>query len=82
MDNGTMEVAISLGGVGGGAAAGTLAGSVAGPVGGVIGALVGAVAGGVAGRWIARMIASPPRPGGAARKPASLVVWNNHPAGC
>lgn len=61
MDNGTMEVATSLGVVAGGAAAGTLAGFVAGPVGGVIGALVGAVAGGVAGRWIARMVSAPPR---------------------
>jgi outer membrane lipoprotein SlyB len=59
MENETMEVATSLGAVGGGAAAGTLAGLVAGPVGGVIGALVGAVAGAVAGRWIARIAASP-----------------------
>jgi uncharacterized membrane protein YdjX (TVP38/TMEM64 family) len=59
MDNGTMEVATSLGAVGGGAALGALAGSVSGPVGGVIGALVGAVAGAMAGRWIARKVASP-----------------------
>lgn len=61
MDNGTMEVATSLGAVGGGAAAGTLAGTVAGPVGGVIGALVGAVAGGLVGRRIGRMIVRPQR---------------------
>ena len=61
MDNGTMEVATSLGAVGGGAAAGTLAGSVAGPVGGVIGALIGAVAGAMVGRRIGRMIVRPSR---------------------
>ena len=61
MDNGTMEVATSLGAVGGGAAGGTLAGSVAGPVGGVIGALAGAVAGALVGRRIGRMIGCPPR---------------------
>lgn len=56
MDNGTMEVATSLGLVGGGAAAGTLAGSVGGPAGAVIGALMGAVAGGIVGRRIGHMI--------------------------
>jgi phage tail tape-measure protein len=60
-ENGTMEVATSLGAVGGGAAAGTLAGWVAGPVGGVIGALAGAVAGAIVGRRIGRMFVGPPR---------------------
>jgi outer membrane lipoprotein SlyB len=61
MDNGTLEVATSLGAVGGGAGAGTLAGAVAGPVGAVIGALLGAVAGGIVGRRVGRLIARPPR---------------------
>jgi len=61
MDNGTLEVATSLGAVGGGAAAGTLTGSVAGPVGGAIGALLGALAGGILGRRVGRLIARPPK---------------------
>jgi len=61
MDNGTVEVATSLGAVAAGAGAGILAGVVAGPAGGVIGALAGAVAGGLVGRWIGRLIVRPRR---------------------
>ena len=61
MDNGTMEVAISLGAVAGGASVGMLALTVGGPVFGTIGALAGAVIGAMAGRWMGRMIVRPPR---------------------
>jgi predicted lipid-binding transport protein (Tim44 family) len=61
MDNGTMEVATSLGAVAGGAAAGLLALTIGGPVFGTIGALGGAVVGAMAGRWVGRMIVRPPR---------------------
>lgn len=61
MDNGTLEVATSLGAVGGGAVAGTLAGSLAGPAGAVIGAVLGAVAGGIVGRQVGRAMAQPSR---------------------
>jgi len=61
MDNGTMEVATSLGAVAGGASVGLLALTVGGPVFGAIGALVGAVVGAVAGRWVGRMIGGPPQ---------------------
>jgi hypothetical protein len=61
MDNGTMEVATSLGAVAGGASAGLLALTIGGPVFGTIGALGGAVAGAIAGRWMGRMIIRPPR---------------------
>ena len=61
MDNGTMEVATSLGAVAGGAAAGFLALTIGGPVFGTIGALGGAVAGAIVGRWAGRMIVQPPR---------------------
>ena len=61
MDNGTMEVATSLGAVAGGASAGLLALTVGGPVFGTIGALGGAVVGAIAGRWVGRMIVRPPR---------------------
>jgi predicted lipid-binding transport protein (Tim44 family) len=61
MDNGTMEVATSLGAVAGGAAAGLLALSIGGPVFGTIGALGGAVVGAIAGRWVGRIIVRPPR---------------------
>jgi phage tail tape-measure protein len=70
MDNGTMEVATSLGAVGGGAAAGTLLGSVAGPAVGVVGALVGAVAGGLVGRRVGRALVGPPK----ARNPGLMEV--------
>lgn len=58
-DNETLEVATSLGAVGGGAAAGMLAGSMAGPTGAAIGALLGAVAGGIVGRRVGQRIARP-----------------------
>jgi len=61
MDNGTMEVATSLGAVAGGAAAGLLALTIGGPVFGTIGALAGAVVGAIAGRWVGRMFVQPPR---------------------
>jgi phage tail tape-measure protein len=61
MDNGTMEVATSLGAVAGGVSAGLLALTVGGPVFGAIGALAGAVVGAVAGRWVGRMIVGPPQ---------------------
>jgi outer membrane lipoprotein SlyB len=61
MDNGTMEVATSLGAVAGGASAGLLALTIGEPVIGTIGALGGAVAGAIAGRWMGRMIVRPPR---------------------
>jgi len=61
MDNGTMEVATSLGAVAGGASAGLLALTVGGPVFGTIGALGGAVVGAIAGRWVGRLIVRPPR---------------------
>ena len=61
MDNGTMEVATSLGAVAGGASAGLLALTIGGPVFGTIGALGGAVVGAIAGRWVGRMIVRPPR---------------------
>jgi phage tail tape-measure protein len=57
MDNGTMEVATSLGAV-----AGALALAIGGPVFGTIGALGGAVVGAIAGRWVGRMIVRPQRP--------------------
>ena len=61
MDNGTMEVATSLGAVAGGGSAGLLALTAGGPVFGTIGALAGAVVGAVAGRWVGRMIVGPPQ---------------------
>jgi phage tail tape-measure protein len=61
MDNGTMEVATSLGAVAGGAAAGALALAIGGPVSATIGALGGAVVGAIGGRWVGRMIAGPQR---------------------
>lgn len=61
VDNGAMEVAISLGAVAGGASAGLLALTIGGPVFGTIGALGGAEAGFIAGRWVGRMIVPPPR---------------------
>ncbi len=61
MDNGTMEVATSLGAVAGGASAGLLAMTVGGPVFGTIGALGGAVVGAMAGRWVGRMFVRPAR---------------------
>jgi outer membrane lipoprotein SlyB len=61
MDNGTMEVATSLGAVAGGAAAGLLALTVGGPVFGTFGALAGAVVGAVTGRWVGRLIVGPPQ---------------------
>ena len=61
MDNGTMEVSISLGAVAGGAAAGLLAMTVGGPVFGTLCALGGAVVGAMAGRWVGRTIVRPPR---------------------
>jgi outer membrane lipoprotein SlyB len=60
MDNGTMEVATSLGAVAGGASAGLLALTIGGPVFGTFGGLGGAVAGAIAGRWVGRMIVRPP----------------------
>lgn len=61
MDNGTMEVATSLGAVAGGSAAGFLALTVGGPVFGTIGALGGSVVGAIAGRRVGRMIVRPPK---------------------
>ena len=61
MDNGTMEVATSLGAVAGGAAAGLVAMTIGGPVFGTIGALGGAVVGAIAGRWVGRMFVRPAR---------------------
>ena len=61
MDNGTMEVATSLGAVAGGASAGLLAMTVGAPVFGTIGALGGAVVGAIAGRWVGRIIVRPAR---------------------
>ena len=61
MDNGTMEVATSIGAVAVGAAAGALALAIGGPVFGTIGALGGAVIGAIAGRWVGRMIVRPPK---------------------
>lgn len=58
-DNGTMEVAISLGAVAGGAAAGALALAIGGPVSGTLGALGGAVVGAIGGRWAGRLIVRP-----------------------
>jgi outer membrane lipoprotein SlyB len=61
VDNGTMEVATSLGAVAGGASAGMLALAVGGPVLGTIVAVGGSVAGAMAGRLVGRMIVRPPR---------------------
>jgi outer membrane lipoprotein SlyB len=61
MDNGTMEVATSLGAVAGGASAGMLALTIGGPVFGTLGALGGAVVGAIAGRWVGQMIVRPER---------------------
>jgi outer membrane lipoprotein SlyB len=61
MDNGTMEVATSLGAVAAGASAGMLALTIGGPVFGTICAMGGAVAGAIVGRWVGRMIVRPPR---------------------
>jgi outer membrane lipoprotein SlyB len=61
MDNGTMEVATSLGAIAGGAGAGFLALTIGGPVFGTIGALGGAIAGAIAGRRIGRMFVQPQR---------------------
>lgn len=61
MDNGTIEVASSLGAVGAGALAGTLGWMLGGMGGAVIGGLAGAAAGGLLGRLIGRRIGRSPR---------------------